>query len=406
MGEPTQDSEYRKELYEVRQVDDLPLAEKLERFLSIGREYLGVENGHLKLVDRTRERHYVVASVGGPPAFIEIGDVHDHAATFCRLAIELDVPLSVTHAEEQGWADDPAYHAHDLECYLGTSVTVDGALFGSLCFVSRSTRSQEFSASERAFVELLASIIGTELAADGYAKRLSNRDKLLAVQNRVLRHNVRNDMNIVQGYATLLAERTEGETHRFATCIAERAEHLCRLGEKARDLESLVVRDDTLPETVDVVPILDEVATRLEAAAPDATVSVTAPEELTCVASGQLSRALYELGTNAVQHAGPEPTVELTARSSDEEGWCTITVADDGPGLAEVEQQILQGEMETQLSHGQGLGLWIVYWIVDRAGGSISVDTTDGTSVTVRLHQVGAGEESEWARRLVLELLR
>lgn len=405
MGEPTRDSEYRKELYEARQVKDLPLAEKLEQFLSIGRKYLDVENGHLKLVDHARGRHHVVASVGGPAAFIEIGDVHDHASTFCRLAMDLDVPLSVTHAEEQGWADDPAYHAHDLECYLGTSVTVDGELFGSLCFVSRAARSREFSASERAFVELLASIIGTELSATGYAKRLSNRDKLLAVQNRVLRHNLRNDMNIVQGYATLLAERTEGENHRFASYIEKRAQHLCRLGEKARDLESLVVRNDTLPESVDVVPVLHDVVARLEAQVPDATVSVTAPEELTCVASGQLSRALYELGSNAVLHSGPEPSVELIAHPADDE-WCRITVSDDGPGLAKVEQQILQGEMETQLSHGQGLGLWIAYWIVERVGGSISVDTTEGTSVTVRLHHARMGDESDWARRLVLELIR
>lgn len=85
--------------------------------------------------------------------------------------------------------------------------------------------------------------------------------------------------------------------------------------------------------------------------------------------------------------------------------WCTITVADDGPGLSPLEQRILHGEQETQLSHGQGLGLWIVYWVVMQSGGALSVETTAGTTVTIQLRHVQDPDSARWARHLFLGLI-
>ncbi|MFC7188374.1 ATP-binding protein, partial [Halorubrum yunnanense] len=60
-------------------------------------------------------------------------------------------------------------------------------------------------------------------------------------------------------------------------------------------------------------------------------------------------------------------------------------VRDDGPGMPEMEADILETGEETPLNHGGGLGLWMVRMIVTQAGGDVSVATTDGTEVKLRV---------------------
>lgn len=397
------DRSYRRELYDVRSAPDLSVAEKIDRFLDIGCAYLDVENGHVKRVDHERGEHYVIASAGPTTELATVGDVHDHATAFCRHTVDRATPLAITNADEDGWAEDPATTQHGLQCYLGTKITIAGETFGTLCFVSRTAHGREFSVGERAFVELMTSIIATELATEGYVQRLTDRDKLLAVQNRVLRHNLSNDMNIIRGFADLLAERLDGDEQRMAKQIEEVAGEVVELGQKARLLET-IVRDETSPTVEDVVPLVETVTETVTAEAPDATVSVTAPAQCHCVVSTHLQTALRELVGNAIDHGGPDTVVEVTVQQEPGD-WCTITVADDGPGLPRLEQRILQGEQETQLQHGQGLGLWIIYWVVMQSGGSLSVETGNGTSVKMQLRHVQKPDKARWARHLFLGLL-
>jgi len=65
-----------------------------------------------------------------------------------------------------------------------------------------------------------------------------------------------------------------------------------------------------------------------------------------------------------------------------------VTVADDGPGMPDLDREVLvSGRAIESLSHGSGLGLWLVYWIVHRSAGSITVLDRDprGTRVTMSL---------------------
>jgi Signal transduction histidine kinase len=95
-------------------------------------------------------------------------------------------------------------------------------------------------------------------------------------------------------------------------------------------------------------------------------------------------KAVKELLVNAAS-VTEEGSVELVSTRSGD-GWINIEVRDDGPGLPDMETDILEGGEETPLAHGQGLGLWMVRMIVTQAGGSVSVDkSAEGTSVCLRL---------------------
>ncbi|PSQ08345.1 hypothetical protein BRC97_00240 [Halobacteriales archaeon QS_6_71_20] len=164
----------RQRLYEIMSADELSPASKQAEALDLGCEYLGVQNGHIERVDEAADTHEVVASVGGPAALFPVGETLDRATTYCRYTMNDDSPVATVDAAEDGWAEDPAYEEHGLACYLGAPIFVRGEPYGTVCFVDETARGDSFEAGEKAFVELLARLLGRELAATSYETELTD----------------------------------------------------------------------------------------------------------------------------------------------------------------------------------------------------------------------------------------
>ena len=153
---------------------------------------------------------------------------------------------------------------------------------------------------------------------------------------------------------------------------------------------------ETRPEATDTpISVTDTIADTvdsLEEDYPDARLSTDVAEERLVPGTVQLDRALRELCENAIEHCDQAtPEVEVSSKQAPErEDWVVITVADNGPGIPEDQQTILENGEETELEHGNGLGLWTVKWIVTIAGGDLEIDTCAdrGTDVTICLPTV------------------
>jgi PAS domain S-box-containing protein len=221
------------------------------------------------------------------------------------------------------------------------------------------------------------------------------RDRLVAVLDRVLRHNIRNDLHVVEGYAGLIAERTDGEPEEMAGRIADSAEDLMALSETARELER-AVRKPGRPECRNVAAELRAVVANCRDSHPEVTFEVDAPETCRAVVPGRVRRVLAELIENAAVHAGSP--VSCSVEAGDER--VTVRVSDTGEGLSETERRVLQAGRETQLEHGGGLGLWLVNWLVTSVGGEAETEVEDGTTVTVRLPATGETVDERPVERL------
>jgi signal transduction histidine kinase len=120
----------------------------------------------------------------------------------------------------------------------------------------------------------------------------------------------------------------------------------------------------------------------------EAHVDATITTDVADAASVQVPTGVTEAVRELVNNAGDATeagTIEVGI-DSPAEGWVEISVRDDGPGMPEIEVDVLETGEETPLSHGGGLGLWMVRTIVTQAGGEVSVEsTTDGTEVCLRL---------------------
>ena len=168
------DDSIRQSLYEIMSADELSLEDKQTKALALGREFLGVQNGHIERADEAAGTHEVVASVGGPATLFAPGETLNRATTYCRRTMDADSPVALTNAPEEGWAEDPAYEEHELACYLGAPIFVRGESYGTVCFVDKNPRTDSFEASEKAFVELIARLLGRELAATSYETELTD----------------------------------------------------------------------------------------------------------------------------------------------------------------------------------------------------------------------------------------
>ncbi|MEF8826436.1 MAG: histidine kinase N-terminal 7TM domain-containing protein [Halapricum sp.] len=213
----------------------------------------------------------------------------------------------------------------------------------------------------------------------------TRREQRLEVMHRLFRHNLRNEMNVVQGNAELLRENASEPTPQGrAEKIIDIVDEVIGRSDKIGAISGAIDDESTRP--LDLASVLSTVVDSFRAEYPRATFAVDAPETCPVIGDPSIEVAVRELIENALEHADrSDPTVDI-ALSVTEDDCAELTVSDDGPGIPEQELQVLEAGTETPMRHGSGIGLWLVTWTVERAGGSIDFETgEEGTTATVRL---------------------
>ncbi|QLH78233.1 PAS domain-containing protein [Halosimplex rubrum] len=215
-------------------------------------------------------------------------------------------------------------------------------------------------------------------------------EQRLDVLNRVLRHNLRNELNVVAGNAELLRQDVEGsdDVRRRLDRIEETVDGVVARSEKIGHVSRMV--DEECDREFAAAERVDSLADSVETEYDGVTVTVDLPDGLTVVGGPCLERAFEELLENAAEHAGETPTVEVRAAECPD-GFVEIRVADDGPGIEDQERTVIEAGRETALEHGSGVGLWLVNWVVRECGGSAEfTDGGDGCTVVLRLQRADA----------------
>ena len=204
------------------------------------------------------------------------------------------------------------------------------------------------------------------------------REQRLSVLNRVLRHNLRNKVEVLKSHTEVLDEQLDAHTEHTET-LAETADDIAELGRSARQIDQFV-GEASGDEAVDVVDSVSHTLDAVDGHRANLTVSVEAPESLPVVTNRRaLTAALESALDNAVTYADSAVTVTV----EDAADGCTVSVSDDGPGIPEGELDWLDSGVETPLEHGTGLGLWQLTWAVRTLGGELAFETVDGTTVEI-----------------------
>jgi len=379
----------RERLYEIFADPDDEPRRKIQRALEIGTEHLQLPIGfHTRVEDGTQE---IVVSTGEHPQ-IQSGESCPLEEAYCRRTVQLDSALAIQDAHSSSVIPETAVEAFDLGTYVGAKVTVNDEPYGTICFADDDVREPEFTDSETYFVELFARLVGQTIERHQYERELEDqqeqlrtRNQHISVLNRVLRHNLRNDMNVIRGLGTMLQDQLDGQEADYATRIVETSDELIRISDTARELESsLNASSETHP--TDIVSYIMRVADEIDDAYPEASICVDMPEKAVARVVPPLETALRELVENAVKHGGKSPSVSISVADTSES--VTVRIRDNGPGLPEQERQVLLAGEETPLIHGSGLGLWLAHSIIQSIDATLEAEEIDsGTCIKIALQK-------------------
>ena len=216
------------------------------------------------------------------------------------------------------------------------------------------------------------------------------REQRLSVLNRVLRHNIRNDVTVIRGHLDMLAETVPDDNEHVAA-MEERLDNVVNLSETARHIEQLQnTENEEDLTTFELASVVGDQLERLRLDWPEAEISAVLPDSVTVVAHELLPYALDNLLENAVEHNdsdAPRVQVAVSRETEAQSGHARLTIEDNGPGLPRTEKRVLTAETETPLTHSTGMGLWLSRWIVHSSDGRLRVESSgcDGTRIDMEL---------------------
>ncbi len=209
-------------------------------------------------------------------------------------------------------------------------------------------------------------------------------EQRLQVLNRVLRHDLKNDVNVIGGYADLLRDHVDEDGHEHLDVIDRKIETLTHLSDQAREID-IALHDDDQRVRIDLVVLVSQLCDSLETSFPEASVTLSKPESAVITADELLESAIRNVLENAVVHNdGDGAAIEVDISETDDGSYC-LDIADDGPGIPPIERTVFSEGRETPLEHASGLGLWLVHWIVTGSGGDLEIHSREPTGTVVSM---------------------
>ncbi|GGK66231.1 sensor histidine kinase [Haloarcula sebkhae] len=289
------------------------------------------------------------------------------------------------------------------------AVTADSDVTGALAvparmgdevtavLVTRSRSVEEFGDEYVRPMEILATHAATAISNIRSRERLERahrdlerRKEMIEMYDRLLRHDLGNDLQVIAGFADVVAGQVDGQTEEYAGKIQRAAESAADLIQRVGDLVSTLETQDN-PEPHDLESVLGDTVRDIEANYESLTVDFDAAEFDYQVYGGDLLDSVF---TNIMSNAAVHNEGEINMRvypadvSSDE---VTVCFADDGDGVSpDLREDIFEMGVKGQESSGTGFGLGFVRALTESYGGSVSVAESDagGAEFRVTLERV------------------
>jgi PAS domain S-box-containing protein len=218
---------------------------------------------------------------------------------------------------------------------------------------------------------------------------------------KVLRHNIRNELNVIVGNLSMIKEET-GESDAIHN-IERSATRLLELSESAQRIEGHLQDASFAPGEINIESLLNEEISTVRDRHDGVTFKTSIDPDVSVLAPDSVSIAIQELLENAATHAPGGPSAVLVTTETGtrvrppeetEKAVVTIHVEDRNPPISDIELTRLLGRQESQIQHGTGLGLWLVHWIVTMSGGVISHEDIDPTGNRISITLLEAPGEN------------
>ncbi|TKX57002.1 HAMP domain-containing histidine kinase [Halorubrum sp. SS5] len=285
-----------------------------------------------------------------------------------------------------GWAANRWSETADR---FGTTIRVGTAFgaygFGIAVLISTAHTLGAGAALDWSFIVAVGGLAGLAVGipiGDGYAKlrrqrvverlqkdQLRRNSRRMRILYRVARHNIRTEANIMLGYTDLIAGTAHGPTQEYADTLREHASRLERISKNVRRLRRIWETSEEAVETS--IQSLTERALSKNQYRESERLTLALDDDAIVASPPFAHWALEEAVDNALTHTDDDTAV--TVRTENLDDCVRLIVEDDGPGIPPIEVKSLGSKTESQLMHGQGLGLQVIHWAMEVSDASLSI---------------------------------
>ncbi len=397
-------------------------AEKLKRYLDLGRSFLKLPLGMISRVEGARCEVFQCRAEGrqfSPGMTLPL-----HQA-YCSEVIVRDELLACHCVKESPLRNHPGYERLGLEAYVGMPLWAEERRFGTLHFSAFEPR-EPFTRSERQFMQLLARWAGAEITRQEAVAHVEEaRREVVARLRRRDRHyhSLRQELDAASRFAALaqyssgLAEQIVPPLESIRQAIAAGLEALrgdnrrttdagdryfekaqkqaVTVGESVRGLRSLLEGQGEMREPCDLVAAVWQACELAMNDSPlgDLEIQREGPARPLVLNANrvQVQQAVSNLLRNALDALQEVGKPRLSVVVTLECGIARVEISDNGPGFTGKNPREMLKPFTGARQDSLGVGLSVTQSLVEAHGGRIEIESPGrlgGASVSLLLPMV------------------
>ena len=306
-----------------------------------------------------------------------------------------------------GEAGREAYETGETVTYTGEEAGVDpdsdttatlavpeGIVDETICvIVVRSPTAEGFGDEVVRPMEILATHAATAISNIRSRERLERarqdletRKEMVEMYDRLLRHDIGNDLQVIAGFANVAEEQIEDErATEYVGKIERAASNSADLIDRVGDLVT-TLEEQQEPEARDLRDLLAGTVADVDDQYESLDVEFDAVDFEYRVYAGDLLDSVFtNVLSNAAVHNDGDVTVEMRAEEPTPD-TVTVTMADDGSGIPpDIRHEIFEMGVKGPDSEGTGFGLGFVRALTESYGGSVAVTESDAGGAAFRV---------------------
>lgn len=334
--------------------------------------FIEVREGESKIVESTHPDR----SAGDPPGAV------------ARAAVESGETTTETDSVARVRGDS------DAEAALAVPATIVDDVV--VVLVVRTATNEDIGESYATPLEMLASHVATAISnirshqeLERARTDLAKRKEMVELYDRLLRHDLGNNLQVISGFADILVEELEGDHERYARKIYHAAEGSNDLIQRVGNLVSRL-ESEAEPEPRDLRAVLVSAVETARSQYESLTVEFDPAEFDYRVYGGDLLESVFQnVLSNAAVHNEGRVTVSMYVEETPSS--VVVGMADDGSGIpAEIRDELFEMGEKGPGSNGTGLGLGFVRTLTESYGGAVEVADSEygGAAFRVTLQRV------------------
>ncbi|RLI80525.1 hypothetical protein DRP07_09085 [Archaeoglobales archaeon] len=230
-------------------------------------------------------------------------------------------------------------------------------------------------------------------------RNIRSLNEYLAVLNKILRHDIQNDLAVIKMYADLVREGEELDVRTFLQKLDEKVDHAISTIRDAREIEKMLKVGELVG--VNLSAVLMKVVEEFNR---EARITYEIPEGVYVEADSAINSVIHNIIQNAIFHNDKEiPEIDITVTETKDKVY--VRIADNGPGVPdELKTLIFEENFKGETTGRSGLGLYLVKETMKRYGGRVWVEDNEPCGSVFVLEFVKSGISEDFLKISKMDL--